>query len=172
MWRIGAYFALDCDGPHMAEDDGTTRSGPRPQYVVMLVVGMLAALFVLIPATRPLALVALWIGGPVVAFGSLFMVFRGERELHSGRGIIFAMCCASVSTVAIPLGFLVAAPTLGESLSFLGFVAAAVAILVATLSVTSDVQGRSRDVPPAEAFEKLEVADDDGSDAADVESRP
>lgn len=150
----------------MADDDGSTRSGLRTRYVGMLVVGMLAALFVLIPATRPLALAFLWIAAPVVAFGSLFLVFRGDRELRSGRGIIFAMVCAAISTVVIPLGFLAVSPSLGESLSFLGFVAAAVAIMVATMAVTADVDRRSRDIPPAESFEKLEdVEQSDSPDA-------
>lgn len=155
----------------MTGNGEATQSVDRSQYVTLLVVGLVAVLFMLIPATRQLALGGLWIGAPAIAFGTLLNVFRGARDIRSGRGIIFAMVCAAVTVVAIPFGTLAQSSSFGKAFSLLGFVTGVMAILVSRLATSTDVDSESRDIPPAEEFDNVNevFAEHESSEPGNVE---
>ncbi|WP_290813701.1 hypothetical protein [Halovivax sp.] len=172
----------------MRGDERSTLSGLSSQHVALAAIGLLAVLFGVLPATRPLVFVAVWLLAPVAAFGSLVLVFRGRFELRSARGIVFAMICGAVAFVTIPLGYAIASPTIGEPVTFFGLLSAIVAVGFAKLSVSSGVSSGDRDVPAVESFPDLEsngeelsrakieeitgeVAASEGNDAPDADRR-
>ena len=141
----------------MSNTGSSDGSAMQTRHVVVLAFGILAVLFALIPQTRSLAFVLLWILAPIVTFGTLVQVVRGGVDLRSGRGLLFAMWCSAIAIAVIPLGILVDSPAVAEGLTFLGLFAAILGIGFAQLSVTPVSETGDREIPPPQ------VPDDESS---------
>ena len=137
----------------MDEVDETGSDGVSSGTMAMVALGLAFAIFVVVPATRPVVLVVLWVLAPVVAYGTLYQVFSGDVDLLSARSIFIALVCGMLAVALIPLGFLVVDETFADGLQFGGFVAALVAIGFARISVTDDVTPSGRYVPPLDPSE-------------------
>ena len=134
----------------MSDEPETGGGGVSATPATMAAFGIILVIFTVIPQTRPAALLVVWIAGPLVAFGSLVQVFRGTLGLRSTPTIIFALVCAVVGFVTIPLGFVVVSDSLAQVLQFGGFAAAIVAIVFARVAVYDDPTTTDRYVPPVD----------------------
>ncbi|WP_254862726.1 hypothetical protein [Halovivax gelatinilyticus] len=148
----------------MSGDDSGARSNVSAGHIGLLVFTIVATIFALLSQTRPVVFAVLWIGAPVVAFGTLVRVFRGNDEIRSARGLLFAMICGVLTVAAIPLGFAIVAETIADAIALFGFITALLAIGIARLSVTEPHADGDRDIPTPEAlaeYEPFEPADSD-----------
>lgn len=143
----------------MSSDDETTFDALSENYVVMVAFGLVLVVFAVIPQTRTVALLLLWLLGPGVAYGSLAQVLRGRNDIRSARGLVFALICGFLALVTVPLGFVVVSETLSQSLQFFGYVSAVVAIAFARASVTRKTAAEDRHVPPIDPDEFSDGSD-------------
>ena len=116
----------------------------------MVAVGFVLLVFAVVPQTRTLALLVTWALAPIVAYGTLFQVFRGEIGLRSAGGIIFALVCGLLTLVAVPLGFVVVDRSLATGLHVFGVGAAVLAVGFARFSVEREPTSTDRHLPPVE----------------------
>lgn len=132
----------------MEESERSSSVGISAGFVASIAFGLLLIVLAVIPATRPIVFVLLWVFGPTVAYGTLLQVFRGRIGLQSAAGIVFALVCGFLAFVSIPVGLVVVDETLTRSLQFFGLGASIVAIAASRLSTDTDPTPTDRSLPP------------------------
>lgn len=137
----------------------TALGGIADGRIALAAFGLVLVVFAIIPETRSLALVLLWLLGPAVAYGSIVQVMRGRLDVRSGRGIVFALVCGFFAFVTIFLEFVVVSEPLSQALTFFGLVSAIVAVAFTYVSVNERSPETDRDVPPIDPDEFADGGD-------------